>query len=134
MRLATPMSKTYLLRMTPQELVRWKADAARRDLSLAEWIRMCLNDGAGRDPEVAYQRISESKRKPERGIPEKEPVILAPPARTEEAIVGRGRFRALDSLAVEAERERARELALKQGRCTADVASGTRCKLCGRVH
>lgn len=31
-------------------------------------------------------------------------------------------------------RQQARNLALRDGKCSADVARGTKCKLCGKVH
>lgn len=118
------MDKTYLLRLSEADYVRWRADAARRGLKFSEWIRQALNEGSGR---------AVKERKP-----------ASPPVREPEAAsVGVGPIeqvaipagRAVPSpQGFTALRAQAQDLAARSGKCTADVARGTRCKLCGKIH
>lgn len=116
------MDGIFATRAFKKDIVRWKREAKARGMRFGVWVRMALDEQAMR------------------GDPRGNPV-----ARTPEVVgsVGGGRVeevratvagpvRSLDSF--ERGRELARELAQKDGRCTADVTKGVRCRLCGKIH
>ena len=110
------------LRGTDEDIERWFTDAENRGLDFSQWARLCLDSGPMRFPE------------PTPGAP-----VDRPRGRGEEVEVAAGREGTVDSgresrLQFESLREQARDMAVREGRCTADVARGTRCKLCGKVH
>lgn len=112
------MGKTrrILIQAEPREVDRWIHDAESRGLSFAAWARICLNKQAHNFPVLPDA-----------------PAPKAPPAREAEVVASSGRVSDVPFNPVE-ERERARVLAVQNGRCTADVPQGVRCKLCGAVH
>jgi hypothetical protein len=119
------MTKSYLFQMTDEENESFRADAKRRGLSFADWLRVCLTEQAGRQPVVFALPVKEQP------APKPEPAPVTP-ARIPVAHVGGGRIEGVSSFTQA--REAARDLAQRSGKCTADVARGTRCKLCGEVH
>jgi hypothetical protein len=126
-------STVFQFRCLEADDIRWRADAERAGMTYSEWIRHCLNYGGGRK---AHVKPVTPARKPE--------VIEGPKGREEEVTVAvpAGREpapsqlppRTLESGGFMRLRETARDLAEKNGKCTADVARGTRCKLCGKIH
>jgi hypothetical protein len=94
-------------------------------MGYSEYIRFALDRMSGRVPVTVYEP---------QAPPAREKVVgEVSPGRVESVPeVGKGRLPGLDSYAQV--REAARDLAQREGRCTADVARGTRCKLCSKVH
>lgn len=112
--------KSYLFRMSQADYVRWRADAYRQGKKLSEWMRECLNAGGGRiQPARAEPAVKERPTEPLREPGE--PVAV-------------GRLGTVQSSSFETERQRARELAQENGKCTADVTKGVRCRLCSKYH
>lgn len=120
---------TYLLRMTEADYVRWRADAERRGKNFADWVRESLNLAAGRVPVVSKEPAPPA-REPEvtPDTPAREPDAVPAPG-----LGGVSRLQSPPGGFVRM-RETAKELAARSGKCSADVARGTRCKLCGKIH
>lgn len=111
---------SFIFRCSETDLLRWKADAERAGMSMGAWIRHCLNKVGGRIP-IAKVEVAEREQ-------------VEQPRQREAVEVGMGRVGAVQSSDVEQERQRARALAQRHGRCTADVTRGVRCRLCGKMH
>lgn len=124
-----------VFRASDQDGIRWRADAARAGMNYSEWIRFCLNRMSGRDLNAVLGKPSPKARQPEAvevnagaverhaGVGREAPPSQLPPRALESPTGGFVRMR-----------ETARDLAGRTGKCTADVARGTRCKLCGKIH
>lgn len=119
------LARRVIFRADEADYLRWRADAARMDVTFSEWARLCLDAG--------------------RRVAAREGARVVPEVRVEskqdlgsarvDAPVGVGRLEGmLGSVAVDEQRERIRLLAETGGRCTADVAVGQRCFLCGKRH
>jgi hypothetical protein len=112
----------FATRAYEKDIRRWKREAKARGMRYGVWVRLALDEAC------------------KRGDPRANPVARAPEVvgvvgggRTEETRVAvAGPVRSLDSY--ERGRDVARELAQKEGRCTADVTKGVRCRLCGKTH
>ena len=106
------MSKCFLLRLPEEDFLRYQGAARRRRMSTAAFLRESVRLGA-------RQLGGEKAVAPVQNRPLKVAAVrrpLLPVGRVGEAA------------------ERARALAAQAGGCNADVAYGTVCKLCGRVH
>lgn len=115
-------SVRQIFRAPLADVVRWKADAVRAGMSFSGWVRFCLDVGGKRLGEPGGNKPKQATT-PERAVRE-EAVVSA----------GVGRLGTVSSSEVGRERERARELARRSGKCTADVERGVRCRLCGMKH
>lgn len=107
-----------------EDVVRAKALAARAGMSFSAWLREAMFEKAKRDQGERPQAAEANRPRPAGSVP-------AVPVRAMES-AGVGRLGEVSS--AEFERERARMLAVRTGRCTADTARGSRCKLCGEIH
>jgi hypothetical protein len=117
------------------DAIRWRADAARANMNYSEWIRFCLNRMSGRDLDAVLRKPAPKARVSEA------PVEAAREPEAASDAVGLGRTSQATSLPLESRptgfvrmQEQARDLAQKNGRCSADVSRGARCKLCGKIH
>lgn len=97
-------SLRVVFRADPEDYERWKRDARNKGMSFGEHVRQLLNHAG-----VTAVREPPSS------------VAVPPQARLPSAPVG-------------AARVSARDMAVRGGKCSADVAFGSRCKLCGEVH
>lgn len=113
-----------MLRMELADYVRWAAAAARGGRTLAEFCREAMNEKAKR--ENGERGVAPVQNRPQDGP-------VSAPVRTVSA-AGVGRLDGVSSGEFVSDRERARMLAARDGRCTADTTRGSRCKLCGQVH
>lgn len=108
-----------------KDVIRWKADAKRQGKTFSAWVRECLNAGGKRLN--GEKGVAGQQNKPRIAT------TPVPEVRTMTE-VGTGRLGTVSSSQVEVERQRARELAQRTGKCTADVERGVRCRLCGKLH
>lgn len=114
------MTKKYLLQMTDAEDLAWRAAAARQGLTFAGYIRLCLTTQGARPLPVHQPPVARVEGSVSAGRAEPQ--------------VAKGRVATVDSSEFRRVREEAREMALRDGKCTADVSKGMRCKLCGKIH
>jgi hypothetical protein len=122
--------------------IRWRADAARAGMDYSSWIRHCLNYGGGRKAQVkpvTPARQPEVIEEPTGRAADVTPEVPARQERVAVAVVREPPPSQLPPSALESGgfmrmRETAKGLAQTNGKCTADVARGTRCKLCAKIH
>jgi len=112
------LTGTFLTRARVEDIKRWQADAELRGITFSAWVRLALDEAPRRFPPN----------------PRREPSVAGPRGREKDAVVDAGRETAVPSGRFEHLREQARTMAVREGKCTADVSRGTRCKLCGEVH
>lgn len=117
------LTTQFLTRAEPGQIIRWKADAARAgETNFSAYVRQALDERGKRVP------VREPE-KPAGAVEAVERVAVRTVAAPSGVRVG-----AVQSSDVEQQRQRARELAQKDGRCTADTTKGVRCRLCGKIH
>lgn len=107
------------------DFVRYAAMAAREGESFNAWVGQAMFEKAKR--EQGEKRVADVQNVPKAATTPGRQVRV-------ETTAGVGRLGEVSSESFEANRERARLMAERSGRCTADVARGSRCKLCGQVH
>lgn len=121
--------KGYALRLSEEEMRRYRADAKRAKRSFADHVRHCLEvvsrspashprgaDSAG----VGKARVSPTRQVRVDDLQERPSTVRVTEVPS--------------AMSFAEERDRARDLAQSMGRCTADVGKGLRCRLCGKIH
>jgi hypothetical protein len=118
--------KQIPLRVPLEDFVRCAALAAREGVSFNSWVCGAMMERAKREQVVRASVVENVPRVP--STPER--VVR------EGAVVsaGVGRLGTVSSADLELQRVRARDLAQRSGKCTADVERGVRCRLCGKMH
>lgn len=122
---AVLFDKAFLLRMSLADFVRFSELAGLSGRSFAAWCREALLEKAKR--ECGERGVSVSGQNRVR-------VPLTPGRVVREPGVSGGVGRLVSSAEADGLRLRARDLAQRSGKCTADVERGVRCRLCGMMH
>jgi hypothetical protein len=120
--------KQIPLRMPLGDFVRFAALAERAGVSFNHWVLEAMIEKAKRENGERGIVVSDQNRV-------RIPLTPGRVVREEgEASSGVGRVGAVSSADLELQRRRARDLAQRSGKCTADVERGVRCRLCGKMH
>lgn len=122
--MAVEERKQIPLRMPLADFVRFAALAARDGVSFNEWVVGALMERAKRVN--GEKAVAPVQNKPSQG--------MTPARQVRVTTAGVGRLGTLESEEIERQRQAARDLAQRSGKCTADVERGVRCRLCGKMH